>query len=829
MRFIRLILLVSALAAAYFAQYIFDARSLEGLPAWLLNGLPPLAELARWLPADLFRLAAVLMGGAALIFGLIILPWQDPTEQPFNRTFTGLDPLPGDPADSPLDVSFTGAATEEAATEEATTLGRTRSVLPWLLAALALALTVAAGLPLLLTGGEPFWVRFAWLGGLVLFVGAGALADALHRRASTAAQVALDEASTAQPERGWPWLLLLLLATALLVGWRLGDVPPRVPAESARVALGAQRLLAGEFSGLFRDVSPLPPLSYTGTALALLAGDALNAAGLQRLGLRIPGLHIDVLLALRLGSLVTGLLLVAGTWLLGCEIFRRAPSIAINEPEKLNELGESESSNTADAALAPAAAEVAPSNTAATADKITRPNETHLLEDDGRTTALLAATLLATGYTFSHFSHQPLFLEPVLWGVGGLWALLRGVRERRLALVALSGAAAGVAGLLYGSGLIFGLVGVVWWLGLWLLQHLWFTEGEPAVVERATAAGEIEAIWAVRRYTALGQAAWTWAGGWLAAMGPLLAIWLRTPAAFRSQTFEPSLFSPVAESPLRGIFLQNGAWTIFWQNARASLLAFNLGGDVSSLFGYPEPMIAGGLGALLLLGAGALLLNLDRLPGWLLLTWLLLAALAGSTLALAAPYWPHLLPLLPAAALTLAFALDRAAITVLELTASQLGALVAYFVVGLVAWTTLTGWIDYREFVLNRDPSPDAFVERAAPDGDNVLPGEDVLPSYLARALQSLPANARVALPAARYWDEPVVQLVSAGRDRFALPNEGLAATDLSALDYILLPPGDLEAALIDLRAAADAPPATLRTVRDGRANPVLYVIALRN
>ncbi len=816
MRPIRLILLVSALAAAYFAQYIFDARSLEALPIWLLNGLPPLADLARWLPADLFRLAAILMGGAALVFGLVILPWQDPTEQPFNRTFTGLDPLPDDPNDLSLDTSFAAATAQ----------GRGRSIMPWLLAAPALALTLAAGLPLLLTRDEPFWVRFAWLGGLVLFVGAGLLADMLHRRTSTTAQVALDEATTAQPERSWPWLLVLLLATALLVGWRLGDVPPRVPAESAQVALGAQRLLAGEFSGLFRDASSLPPLAYTGTALALLASDALNTAGLDRLGFAMPGLHIDVLLGLRLGSLLTGLLLVAATWLLGCEIFRRAPSVAVGEVEKFDESGKPEAVDDADASLAPAAAAVVPANATSTQNKVTIPNETRLLEDDGRTTALLAATLLATGYTFSHFSHQPLFLEPVLWGVGGLWALLRGVRERRLALVALSGVATGVAGLLYGSGLLFGLVGIVWWLGLWLLQHLWFTEGEPAVVERATEAGEIEAIWAVRRYTALGQAAWTWAGGWLAAMGPLLAVWLRTPNAFRGQTFEPSLFSPVAESQLQGIFLQNGAWTIFWQNARASLLAFNLGGDASPLFGYPEAMIAGGLGALLLLGAGALLLNLDRLPGWLLLTWLLLAALVGSTLALAAPYWPHLLPLLPAAALTLAFALDRAATTVLELTTSQLGSLVAYLVVGLVAWTTLTGWTNYREFAL----TPNTPVERAAPDGAVLSTGvvtSDVLPSYLARALQSLPADARVALPAARYWDEPVVQIVSAGRARFALPEEGLAATDLSALDYILLLPSDLEAALTDLRATANSPSATLDTVRDSRANPVLYVIAL--
>ena len=816
MRPIRLILLVSALAAAYFAQYIFDARSLESLPTWLLNGLPPLADLARWLPADLFRLAAVLMGGAALVFGLVILPWQDPTEQPFNRTFTGLDPLPGDPDDLSLAPSL----------GEATTVGRGRSALPWLLAALALALTIAVGLPLLLTLGEPFWVRFAWLGGLVLFVGAGLLADALHRRPSATAQVALDEASTAQPERGWPWLLLLLLLATLLVGWRLGDVPPRVPVESAGVALSARSLLAGEFSGLFRDASPLPPLAYTGTALALLASDVLNAAGLPRLGLRI-----DVLLGLRLGSLVTGLLLVVATWLLGCEVFRRAPSIAIGEPETLGEPGELEAVDNAEDSSASAAIEIVPSKTAATSDEVTLPSETHLLEDDGRTTALLAATLLATGYTFSHFSHQPLFLEPVLWGVGGLWALLRGVRERRLALVALSGAATGVAGLLYGSGLVFGLVGVVWWLGLWLLQHLWFTEGEPAVVERATAAGEIEAIWAVRRYTALGQAAWTWAGGWLVAMGPLLAVWLRTPSAFRGQTFEPSLFSPVAESQLQGVFLQNGAWTIFWQNARASLLAFNLSGDASSLFGYPEAMIAGGLGALLLLGAGALLLNLDRLPGWLLLTWLLLAALAGSTLALAAPYWPHLLPLLPAAALTLAFALDRAATTVLELTTSRLGSLVAYLVVGLVAWTTLTGWTDYREFVLNRGTSAESTAPSGVALSADVLPSDDVLPSYLARALQSLPTDARVALPAARYWDEPVVQLVSAGRVRFALPEGGVATTDLAALDYILLLPGDLDAALIDLRAtanaAADAPPSTLRTVRDGRANPVLYIVTL--
>ena len=808
MRPIRLILLLCALAAAYFAQYIFDARSLDNLPVWLLNGLPPLADLARWLPADLLRLAAILMGAAALIFGLVILPWQDPTEQPFNRTFARLDTLPGGSGDALLADPFT-----DATSTDDTSAGRGRKILPWLLAAFGLALTLAATAPLLFTDGEPFWVRFAWLGGLLFFIGAGALADALHRRRGLSSKAGEIEAGEAQPERGWPWLLLLLLATTLLVGWRLGDVPARVPVESARVALGAQNLLAGEFSGLFRDASRLPPLAYSATALALLATDAFNALGLDELGL-----HIDVLLGLRLGSLAVGLLLVAATWLLGCEIFRRAPSVAVEGREGQN------------AAAAPVAQPDEASLPAdkAAADEIDEILATRrLLEDDGRSTALLAATLLAAGYTFGHFSRQPLFLEPVLWGVAGLWALLRGVRTRRLALVASGGAATGVAGLLYGSGLLFGGVGIFAWLGLWLLQHLWFTDGEPVVIERVALNsgadseagdetgdgrdGAVETIWAVRRYTALGQAAWTWAGGWLLAVGPLLAAWLRTPSAFYGQTFEPSLFSPVVESQLRGVFLQNGAWTLFWQNARASLLAFNLGGDASDIFGYPHAMIAGGLGALLLLAVGALLLNLDRLPGWLLLTWLLLAALVGSTLALEAPYWPHLLPLLPAAALALAFALDRAATTVLELATSRLGPLVAYLVVGLVAWTALTGWVDYREFAHDYSASPN---------------GSEALPSYVARTLQALPAEASVALPAARYWSEPIVQLVAPGRERVALPDGPLAQIDWAALDYALLLPGDLEAALASLRRA-EPTAATLRTVRDGHANPVLYVITL--
>lgn len=76
MRALRLSALAVVLLLAYFAQYIFDQGTLAGLyQPWMLARFPFLIRTTLWLPQDLYTLALWLMGGSALVFGLLVPAW----------------------------------------------------------------------------------------------------------------------------------------------------------------------------------------------------------------------------------------------------------------------------------------------------------------------------------------------------------------------------------------------------------------------------------------------------------------------------------------------------------------------------------------------------------------------------------------------------------------------------------------------------------------------------------------------------------------------------------------------------------------------------------
>ncbi|MEZ4660156.1 MAG: hypothetical protein R2911_21575 [Caldilineaceae bacterium] len=364
MRYLRFGALAVALIAVYLAQYIFDYRSLNALfPTWFLDIFPSLYNVTRWLPEDLMDLATALTIFGALVFGLVSTPWVGEYPKPVHRPTRSL---------------------------HSGTTARAGMIL--MVAALGIVVSIAGRA---LSGGKSSTLDFAWLLGIALYlVGSGLIDSVLFRRRTLLVlQTNPQVAQLARPYRGWPILAVILLGALCIFGWELSQLPMPIEPVEVESGLQALALARNESSGLFtpgRDA--LPQIANWPAALSM----------------RLTG---RVLWAARLSSVLHGLLLVAATWLLSCELFRRIPREGPYEV---------------------------------------------ILEDDGRWLAHWAAMLAAVGHVAVHFSRISVYLAPVAWGTFGLWMLLRGLRTRSYSLLALSGLGIGLAGIMYASGLLFG-------------------------------------------------------------------------------------------------------------------------------------------------------------------------------------------------------------------------------------------------------------------------------------------------------------------------------------------------------------------------------------
>lgn len=210
---------------------------------------------------------------------------------------------------------------------------------------------------------------------------------------------------------GRDWLRLggLLALSSLLFGWRSFHPPTLIDENMAHWGLEALALLNGADQQLFTANPSITPFAVAPLALAI-------------------GVSGDAFMGIRLIGILTALLTVLGVWLLAGELFRRTPVVG--------PYGET-------------------------------------VEDAGQSIALWAALLTATSTVIIHYSRLPIFLEPVAWGVLGLWALLRAWRTQDGLAVGLSGMLIGLAALLFPSGIVFLMVAIGWWIGAWLLQPEW--------------------------------------------------------------------------------------------------------------------------------------------------------------------------------------------------------------------------------------------------------------------------------------------------------------------------------------------------------------------
>ena len=145
---------------------------------------------------------------------------------------------------------------------------------------------------------------------------------------------------------------------------------------------------------------------------------------------------------------------------------------------------------------------------------------------------------------------------------------------------------------------------------------------------------------------------------------------------------------------------------------RVVLLSLTVLPDQSALFGFDGHLISSLLAPIFILSIGCLLLNLDTVVGWVLLTWLGGGILLISLFKLEAPAWPALLLLWPAVALAIAYGFDRVRVAWMTSAGTWTVQATVYLAVGLVIGAGMLNWIDYYEYV-QLDGDPVSYVGNA--------------------------------------------------------------------------------------------------------------------
>ena len=531
---------------------------------------------------------------------------------------------------------------------------------------------------------------------------------------------------TVRPWDGWPYWAVILLIFGVLYSYRLLDVPLRVDALSAHVGLAAQAWV--------RDME-MPPLAASPNDLPL---PTLGLMALFRLTLR------DNLLALRAEAVLVALFMLTAVWLVGAELFRRVPVYGF--------YGE-------------------------------------VLEDDGRWIALMAMIIVGVCLPMLHWSRVPLILEGAALGAFALWALLRGLRRDRPLLLGISALAVGWA-IFYGAmGLLLGVVALLIWCGVLLLESNWLT-GKSIARDRG---GEVIPV-PVQR-----GVGWRGFGFWLLGIGvviaPLLSRWMTTPGSFVAQWMWPG-----------GTLVRQGSVLLAWrERLEMALLGLNYLPDATGMLGYEAHFVPSLLAPLLALALGALLLNIDSLVGWTLTTWLLLGVVAAGLTVPVVPSWVAMVMLLPAIGLSVAFVLDRMRVHIMTNAGTWTLQATVYLALGIVVAAGFLGWVDFYN-VAQHDSDLASAVGRAVRAVDD-------------RPVVIVSAN----VPLEQTLADPVVQLLAAKRRDLGeiLTVDGREWPPLTPGTRLLLAPGD---SVLQAEMVAAYPYGALMVMRDLNANPLLFV-----
>ncbi|MFZ2362110.1 MAG: glycosyltransferase family 39 protein [Anaerolineae bacterium] len=312
-----------------------------------------------------------------------------------------------------------------------------------------------------------------------------------------------------------------------------------------------------------------------------------------------------------------------------------------------------------------------------------------LHELQGRRVALIGAALLAVSYTHIHFSRIAEYMDPVPFAVWALAMLTIGLRRRQSLPFVLSGLLLAGASLMYYSGRVILVV-----VALFLLYLL--------LVDRPL-------LWANRR-----GLLWL-AVGAVVGMGPMLIFFLLAPAGWLQRSREVWVFNPPVLEHSRYKYGVETVGQIMAEQARRSLLMFNLSIDSSTQFGFPRPLVDAVAGPLVVLGTAYALRHLRRWVTGLLAIALLTVILVGSILTDNPPFWPRLIFALAPAMGLAAVAVDRVWQATTDAFGEQAGRIVKIIVVGGLLFVALQNWTLYYQFAVENG-RPRALVGRLVAD-----------------------------------------------------------------------------------------------------------------
>jgi hypothetical protein len=239
-----------------------------------------------------------------------------------------------------------------------------------------------------------------------------------------------------------------------------------------------------------------------------------------------------------------------------------------------------------------------------------------------------------------------------------------------------------------------------------------------------------------------------------------------------------------------------------------AVLGLNHLADATATLRYEEHFVHSLLAPILALALGALILNIDSLAGWTLVTWLVMGLVGIGLTVPVVPSWVAMVVLLPAIGLAVAFALDRLRLHMMTNAGTWTLQATVYLALGVVVAAGFFGWIDFYN-VAQHDSDLASSVGRA-------LRGAGDRPVVM--------VSANVALE--QSLSDPVVLLLASERGDLAQIPTLNARTwpPLSPGTRVLLAPGDgaLQSAMV-----AAYPYGTLTVMRDLHANPLLYVYDL--
>ena len=303
----------------------------------------------------------------------------------------------------------------------------------------------------------------------------------------------------------------------------------------------------------------------------------------------------------------------------------------------------------------------------------------------GRRVALIGAALLAISYTHIHFSRIAEYMDPVPFAVWALAMLTIGLRRRQSLPFVFSGLLLAGASLMYYSGRVILVVVALFLLYLLLVDR-------PLL--RANRRGLL------------------WLGlGAVVGMGPMLLFFLLAPAGWLQRSREVWVFNPPVLEHSRNKYGVETVGQIMAEQARRSLLMFNLSIDSSTQFGFPRPLVDSITGPLVALGAVYALRHLRRWATGLLAVVLLTVILVGSILTDNPPFWPRLIFALAPAMGLAAVAVDRVWQATTDAFGEQAGRIVKIIVVGGLLYAALLNWTLYYQFAVSNG-RPRALVGR---------------------------------------------------------------------------------------------------------------------